>query len=98
MSLSTALLVLLAELIVVLALVLTTRSRKSRAKRLVYAFAIFTALPALWAFGLAGTDEALNQSSSGSTWIAIGLAAVNCIVFMTVEKASERMKYGSNPA
>jgi arginine exporter protein ArgO len=97
MSLSTALFALLAELIVLMVLVVTSRSRKSRANRLVFVTGAFTVLSALWAFGLAGTDEALNQNN-GSTWIALGLAVVNGIIFVTIHSARERMKYGSNPA
>jgi hypothetical protein len=97
MSLSTAAIVLAIELTVVAILAFTTRNRSARATRLVRAFGIFATLSAFWAFGLAGTDEVMNQNS-GATWLTAGLAALNCIVFVTLHTARERMKYGSNPA
>ena len=98
MSLTTALLLLVAELAVATVLVVTTRIPAKRARRLVYAFGIFTGLAAIWAIGLGGTDEALNRPSSGGTWIAVGLRVINAIVFMTIQSARERNEYGSNPA
>ena len=98
MSLTTALLVLAIEILIATISVVTTRKRHMRARRLSYLFGIYSALTAFWAIGLAGTDEALDRASSGGTWIAVLLAAINCITFVVLHDARERMQYGSYPA
>lgn len=97
MSLTTAMIVLAIELVIAMTFVFTTHSRPTRARRLVRLFGIYTAVSALWAFGLAGSYEVTGQNAN-STWIAVSFAVVNCIVFVTMYSARERMKYGSYPA
>ncbi len=96
MSLSTAFVLLLAEIAIIMALVVTTRSRALRARRAIRATAVFAALSTLWTIGLAGADE-LAVHSRGTTWIALLLCVINAVAFVSAHSAHERMQYGSAP-